>query len=338
MSPTLKDVAEKAGVSIATVSRVLNDQPNVSPETRTRVLSAARDLNYTGNVSAKSLVTDRTRNVGVVGYRRPDRVMANVPDTNNGIEEALSQQGYHMIRTRVDREMVRAKIKPPIVKEKRVDGLILVGPVLENRYILELYSTGIPMVLLDNMLEETQIDSVNSDNERGTYKITHHLLSSPHQHQTTVFLSGPTDWPSSRERYAGYVRAVTEAGLEPHRLVMPDTIVETGQQAMHEVLKKYSDITAVVCVNDATAWGAIRVAREAGLSVPEDIAVVGYDNVLWSSLIEPPLTTIMANFHEIGFQAAQRLIEIIERGPSPPLDIRVAFEIVIRRSCGCNTT
>lgn len=337
MSPTLKDVAEKAGVSIATVSRVLNDQPNVSAETRDRVLQALRELNYSANMSARGLVTDRTYNIGVIDYRRPARTLMNVPDCNNGIQDALGRRGYHMVQTLVDKETMRARTTPLILQEKRIDGLILIGPALESPYVLQLHSTGIPMVLLDNMLEKTQIDCINSDNECGAYNIASHLFTA-HRRPVTVFLSGPTHWPSNHERYMGYARAAAEAGLEPHRVVMPDTTVETGQEAIHEALKTLPGLGAVVCVNDATAWGAINGAKEAGLSVPADLAVVGYDNVPWANLIDPPLTTVWANFYEIGYQSASRLVDVIERGPLPPTSICVASEVVIRRSCGCGAS
>jgi LacI family transcriptional regulator len=334
MSPTLKDVADKAGVSTSTVSRVLNDLPGISTPTRVRVLEAARELGYSANMSARGLATARTYNIGVVSYQRPPHLMADmVPGSNTGIEEGLRQSGYHMLTAHVSKGMMRRNEILPMVRERRVDGLILIGPAIDRRYILQLHSTGTPIVLFDNMLEETDLDCVLSDNERGAYEVTRHLLT-VRRHRCTVFLSGPTHWHSSRERYAGYVRAVSEAGLEPHRVVMPDTTIETGEEAMRPALEAIPDLTAVVGVNDATAWGAGRACKEAGLTVPDDIAIVGYDDVGWARLHEPPLTTVRMNTQEMGFQAARRLIELIERGPSPPLRIRVGTEVIVRGSCG----
>jgi DNA-binding LacI/PurR family transcriptional regulator len=337
MASTLRDVAERAGVSISTVSRVLNDRPGVGAATRERVLQAASELAYTANVSARGLATDRTRSVGIVGYRRRPHLSADlVPICDVGMDDLLRQRGYHMLPARISKDMMTNKASLPMLDERRVDGLIVCGPELISRFIIQLHSAGLPLVLIDNMLEETRVDCVLSDNEPGTYEITKHLLT-VHGHKQIAFLSGPTEWLSSRERYAGYVRALTEHGLEPHRVVMTDTTIETGQDAMREALDHVPGLTAVVGVNDATAWGAGRACREAGLSVPEDIAIVGYDDVGWARLHEPPLTTVAANFYEIGYQAASRLIQLIDRKDSPPMRIRVATELVIRGSYGCNT-
>ncbi len=335
MPTTLKDVAEKVGVSVATVSRVLNDQPGISAATRARVLQVARELNYSANMSARGLATARTFNIGLIAYRRSSHLNSDiVPVCDIGIQDALDEQNYHMLPVRVDQDIMRSSAQHlPIVQGGRVDGLLVIGPELERRYIIQLYNTGLPIVLIDNMLDETHIDCVLSDNEYGTYKVTQHLIDA-HHHRQTVFLSGPTGWLSSRERYAGYTRALTEAGLEPHRVVMPDTTIETGQDAMRQAFEEVPDLTAVVGVNDATAWGAGRACKEAGLVVPDDVAIVGYDDVGWARLHEPPLTTVRAHFHEIGYQAARRLIELIEQDASTPLRIRIATEIILRGSCG----
>lgn len=250
-----------------------------------------------------------------------------------GVEESLKQNGYHMITVHMDRETMRHDKGLSMIRERRVDGLILAGPEFENRYILQLVGSGIPIVLLDNMLEETPVNCVLSDNVRGAYQITKHLLTA-HQHKHTVFLSGPTQWLSSRERYAGYCRAVAEAGLEPHRVTMPDTTIDTGQEAMQQVLAARPDVTAVVAVNDATAWGAGRACKEAGLSVPGDVALVGYDDVAFARLHEPPLTTVRMHVEDLGVCVARRLIELIEDGPSPPMCVRITPELVVRGSCG----
>ena len=334
--PTLKDIAEQANVSISTASRVLNDLPGVSAATRARVLEAARKLGYSANMSARGLSTDRTYNVGIISYRRPPQVMMGAVSVGHvGMEEGLAKSGFHVISMRVDQEMMRHNRGLSMVHEKRVDGVILTGPELETRYILQLVGTGIPTVLYDNMLEETPVNCVLSDNTRGAYEVTRHLLS-VHGHKQTVFLSGPPKWLSSRERYEGYCRAAAEAGVEPHRIVMPDTTVDTGQEAMRQALETIPNLTAVVAVNDATAWGAGRACKEAGLSIPGDVAIVGYDDVEFARLHEPPLTTVRMYMQEMGWRAARRLVELIEDGDTPALCIRMAPEVIVRDSCGAH--
>jgi len=339
MSPTINDVAAKVGVSPATVSKALNDRPGVSSQTRERVLRAAQELDYSPSIAARSLATARTYNVGYVGYKygsvlppdlRPGTVAAG---TLEGIDEELTRHGYHMLTTYVDREAMKSPDTLNMVRQNRVDGLILNGPSFRPRFILQLQSTGIPIVLVDNLLNETAIDCVLCDNEDGAYQAVKHLIEHGHEH--IVFLSGPADWLSSRERAAGYRRALHESGFNPHIVFMPNTIVETGRQAMFTALEEYPNLTAVMAVNDATAVGAIQACRQVGRAVPHDIAVVGFDDESWAQIHTPPLTTVHVPWHEIGIQAARRVMSLIERNHRVPIQMRLSVELVIRQSCGC---
>ncbi len=282
MSITIKDVATKAGVSVSTVSRVLNDRPGISEETRKRVLQAAQELNFHPSVAARGLATNRTYNIGYISYKYNsdlpvDSGFNTARGTMEGIDEELSKHGYHLIATWVDKAFLQKFTIPNMVQQGKVDGVILNGPVFSPRYVLELQSTGIPIVLVDNVLNETLVDSVMCDNTYGAYKETRHLIE-VHGHEKIVFLSGPKEWPSSRERAAGYRKALEEAGLEPHIVYMPSTVVSTGREAMLEALEKYPDLTAVVGVNDATAAGAVQACQQAGKSIPDDVAIVGFDD------------------------------------------------------------
>jgi len=212
--------------------------------------------------------------------------------------------------------------------------LILVGPALKASFIIQLYNSHIPIVLVDNLLNETPIDAVVCDNVGGTYRVTRHLLTT-HQLRNLVFLSGPADWFSSRERRQGYEQALREIGQEPHIVIMPDTTVNTGHAAMLEAFERYPDLEGVVAVNDATALGAIRASKDQGRQIPQDLAVVGFDNVTWGPLHNPPLTTVGMFKVETGVQAARRLIDVIERESAPGYQLRLGTELVVRASCGC---
>jgi len=243
-----------------------------------------------------------------------------------------------LLSTLVDERSMKNALQLPMVREKRVDGLILAGPAIKPAFVLELYNSGLPIVLLDNRLRGTDIDCVLHENETGAYRLTQHLIGE-HQQRHIVFLSGPENWLSSQERAAGYRRALVEASLEPHIIFMPNTTVETGMEAMQTALTEVPNLTAVVAVNDAVAVGAVQTCKEAGLAVPEQVAVVGFDDIGWAALHNPPLTTVHAFGEEMGRQAAQRLIELIENDWEAEhirLRLRVATKMVIRRSCGCN--
>jgi len=337
-SVTQREIAERVGVSVATVSRALNDQPGVSPETRSRVLAAAQELQFVPNAAAQGLATKRTRNIGLVTHKRsilPHFATSSLDVV--GIDQECQRLGYHLLTTLTTQEAMKRGLRLPMVREKRVDGLILAGPALKPSFVLELYNSGMPIVLIDNDLRETAIDCVLHENEEGTYWLTQHLIGE-HQHQSIVFLSGPSTWVSSQERADGYRRALAEAFLESRIFYMPDTTVETGMEAMKTVLTEVPHLTAVVAVNDAVAVGAGRVCKVAGYSIPEQIAVVGFDDIRWAELHDPPLTTVHAFGEEMGVQAARRLIDLIESDPDQEhvrLRLRVGTKPIIRRSCGC---
>lgn len=335
----MRDIAEKAGVSVSTVSRVLNDQPGIGDDTRARVLRVARELQFAPNAAAKSLATKRTKNLGLITYRwsSTSRFVAASLDSV-GVNEECQRRGYHVLTSQVDKEAMKRPLQLPMVQERRVDGLILAGPAIKPSFVLELYNSGLPVVLLDNSLRGTDIDCILHENETGAYRITRHLIER-HGHKTIAFLSGPESWLSSREREAGYRRALTEASLEPQVFYMEMTTLEAGLDMMQEALDHFPHLTAVVGVNDAVAIGAMRACKAASLSVPDDIAIVGFDNVSWSKLHDPPLTTVHAFGEEMGRQAARRLIELIETDPGEEhirTRNRVGTKPIIRESCGCD--
>ena len=342
MPTTIKDVAAKVGVSPSTVSRVLNDRPGISPQTRERVLQAAQELNYSASIAARSLATAHTYNVGYIGYKYNSGSSVDLGSSDvtsgtfEGIDKELTRRGYHLLTTYANEETVRSLDVPNMVRQGRVDGLILNGPAFSPRFILQLRNLGLPIVLVDNLLNETVIDCVLCDNERGAFQAVKHLIE--HGHECIVFLSGPADWLSSRERAAGYRCALHEAGLEPHVVFMPKTTVDTGCKAMLTALEEYPDLTAVMAVNDATAVGAIRTCQQAGRIVPDEVAVVGFDDTPWAQVYTPPLTTVRICWHEVGIQAARRVVDLIERGSQIPIRMRLAVELVTRQSCGCHIT
>jgi DNA-binding LacI/PurR family transcriptional regulator len=334
MPATASDVAAKAGVSASTVSRVLNDKPGVGAETRRRVLEAVKELHYVPDVAARGLATAHMQNVGFVvySYGVSPRLSADFsPRIMQGVEEELTHHGYHAILAALKPTTSPSGLK--IVRESRVDGLILIGPRFSPRSILELKSAGFPIVLIDNALHETKIDSILCDNSDGAYKAAKHLIE--HGHSRIVFLRGPAEWVSNRERCAGYQQAMSEAGLESQVVPMSDTTIDTGYEALGRALETYPDLTAICAVNDATAIGAIRALKEAGRQLPDDVAITGFDDISWAALNEPPLTTVHIYLEEIGRFAARRLVDLIEGNSQVPMRISLATRLVIRQSCGC---
>ncbi len=335
MKPSLRIIAERAGVSTATVSRALNDRAGVNPETREQILRIATELGYAPSMPARGLATSRTYTLGLITYeRQPQPIASYHIEILRGADEEARRHGYHVIITFVDRDGMADANHLPLLMEQRIDGLILVGPSLKTSFILQLHRSDVPIVLVDNLLNETNIDAVVCDNLMGTYHVTRHLIEQ-HGRRRLAFFSGPADWFSSRQRRQGYERALAEIGATPCVFHMPDTTINMGQAMMHQALVAMRDLDGVVAVNDATAVGVIRACKEAGRRVPDEISVVGFDNVAWGSLHEPSLTTVGMFKHETGVQAARRLIDVIERGPSPGIEIKLGTELILRESCGC---
>jgi len=331
---TQSEIAKQLNVSVATVSRVLNDQPGVSPDVRQRIQQAMKELSYSPDIRARSLATSVTHTVAFVVHQ--DHSTAQdpfYPVIMAGAEAYLSQHGYHILLSTVNDQILAGSEELAVINECRVDGLILAGPDISPSFILNLLAADIPVALVDNSLPHTPVNCVLNDDEGGAYAATHCLLE--HGHTRIVFLSGPQQWVSNRERLRGYGRAMEEAGIESLSLQGTETTVDSGRKLMAEALNRWPDLTAICAVNDAVAIGAIRTATEAGRRTPADVSVVGFDDITWAQMNEPPLTTVHVFKHRMGEMAAQCLLGRIQSPEAAPLKIVVATQLVLRNSC-CN--
>ena len=334
--PTLQDIAERLNLSTATVSRSLNNKPGVSIAVRQLVLKTAEEMNYAPNIAAQGLVTASTRTVGFVCV---DHGMPLSSDpfylhVMRGAEQELARRGYFVIVSSVYDEGISNATDLQILKEKRVDGLILAGPFFSQKFILSVKATGIPLVLVDNAMERNHIDSVMVADEDAGCEVTAHLIS--HHHKKIVAISGPKSWASNRARVAGYRRAMEALNYPIMVFHQPTTTEATGYAAMQAVFKDAPETTAVFAINDAMAWGAIRAARECGFSVPGDLAIVGFDDVDLSAHVSPPLTTMRVPKRQLGVLAGRRLVDLCKKHEEEaPVISLVAAELIVRRSCGC---
>lgn len=335
---TLRDLADQLGVSIATISRALNDKPGVSAETRQQVLRLASELQYRPNLAARNLATSRTQNVLFVIHRRQFSAEEDpfYPYIIQGLEETLSGEGYSvMLVTLTDSQLAAGPETLPALQDHRADAVILAGPDISSAFILKVVASGIPTLLVDNALSNTALPAVLQDNKGGCLAATNHLIET-HSHKHIALLRGPLGWISSEERAAGYQAAMEAAGLQPYIITTPDTTIETGQEAANKILQTHLEITAIVAINDAMAIGAIRAANQLEKKVPEDIAIVGFDDISWAAYSDPPLTTVSSPTLEIGRLGGRLLIERIAGNISSNSTTRVATQLVIRESCGCS--
>lgn len=323
---TLHDVADYCNVSYQTVSRVVNDNPHVSKETRRRVLRAIKELNYQPNHVARSLVTRRSNLIEVItfgsGHYGPSQMVAHV-------ERAARKQGYNLILTNIG-EMSLDEIRAAInsLSGRLVDGLIMVTPVIGVQYeeLVDLCG-GIPFVMIDTPLGSTT-PSVVINQRHGSQIATQHLIDLGHRHICEI--SGPLRWHGAIARHESWLETLKAAGITPGRSEEGDWTAWSGYEAARRLLDSDCQFTALVVGNDQMALGAMRALREAGLRVPDDVSVVGFDDIPEAACFEPPLTTMRQNFDMLGSQSVEYLLDLMLH-PDTPLQQRVLYPYLVER-------
>lgn len=331
---TQKQLAYQLGVSVATISRALNDKPGVSSEIRQRVLALVSQSGYSINQAARSLATSRT---GLIAFVIPQ--LSNdkhedpfYPFIVAGAEAFLGEHGYHLLFTSLDEETMQKPQTFAPVAEQRVDGLILAGPSISANFILYHLSQNVPLVMIDHCLQNVEVNCVLNDDFGGEYQAARHLLSKGRQR--IVFLSGPKEWLSSRERGRGYAQALAEANLPARAIYAHETTIASGESAMEEALQRWPDLDGICAANDAMAIGAMRILSRHGLRVPEDVAVFGFDDIQWARLATPSLSTLHVYKRQLGMLAAQRLLDMLTYPNLPPVKVTVSTCLVLRQSSG----
>jgi DNA-binding LacI/PurR family transcriptional regulator len=328
---TIRDVAARAGVSHQTVSRVINDNPNVAVETRDRVLTAIRELGYVPSPMARGLISNQTHSIGVVSDDISDQFFARVVA---GAEAEARSRGYYLMIGSVEPDDdQRGYLR--LLLERRVEGLILARPSapLSAEDLLHAKTAGVPIVsVASNRLPGFPI--VDVDNVQGGYAATAHLVESGHRQIATIV--GPREFPSATARFEGYRRALDEAnvrhdpGLVEHA---DDWGLESGRAAAARLLEREESFTALFAHSDLIALGAIRQLREAGKRVPEDVSVVGYDDLPVAAYVDPPLTTVHQAMDEVGALAAAVLLDQLEgHGDGSDETHLLPAELVVRSS------
>ncbi|HFC08940.1 MAG TPA: LacI family transcriptional regulator [Chloroflexi bacterium] len=338
---TSYDVARLAGVSRTTVSLVLNNAPNahISPETRQRVLEAAHKLHYYPHASARRLAQGRTATVALVWHRGPDADYrdAFLPALLQGITRALRQHGYHLIfRPLEPDEPDDAFLE--LAQGRHADGLILSGPRADSPYLEALHQQGFPLVL-HGQLPDSDIPWVDVDNRQGARQATEHLLSLGHR-RIGMITNAPLDYVASRQRLEGYRQALAEAGVTPDEAWVQwgNFDEESGYRAMQKLLACLPRPTAVFVASDMVALGALKAVWDAGLRVPQDVAIVGFDDLTTTRFTIPPLTTVRVPAFRLGQEAGNLLIEIITRGKAFQPHILLQTSLIVRASCGAAIT
>ena len=335
---SIKTVAQHAQVSIATVSRVLNGTKYVSPEVEKRVLAAVEELNYQPNGPARKLRKQQTRSIGILLPRLSDFFFSNLAYV---IEQRLSAQDYTPLfcSTENDGEKEIAVVNKLIMH--RVDAVICVPSVPVHKSVgsLErLLDRNIPVVLVDRAMPQFEVSQVLSNNNQGAYEATAYLLRLGHQHIGVIDSGvGSTKYASEPgyERLEGIQRAMQERGMElnPDLTMLGDLDnIEMGFNGAMKLLLQSPQITAIFALTDAIAVGVLRAASELGISVPQELSVIGFDDIILASNVIPRLTTVAQPVEKIGQTATDLLLRHLQDADTPPKTLRLDTRLIIRDS------
>jgi DNA-binding LacI/PurR family transcriptional regulator len=325
--PVMTDVAQLAGVSHQTVSRVLNDHPNVRPQTRELVLAAISQLGYRPNAAARTLVTRRTHTLGVISF---DTTLYGPASMLYGIERAAQDSYFVAIASvpQLDRRSVLDAVDR--FAGQGVEGIIVIAPQTSAVAALTNCPADIPLVAM-GCRTSPPVSSVAVDNAEGAAQATRYLLSQGHR--TVHHLSGPASWLDAQARLDGWRAALAQAGVPEPQLLTGDWSSASGYELGHQIAADDS-VTAVFCANDHMALGLLRALSEQGRRVPEDVSVIGFDDIPEAGYFLPPLTTVRQDFGELGRRALDTLVGLIyDRDQATSVD-PVAPQFVVRSSAG----
>jgi LacI family transcriptional regulator len=327
---TIRDIAKLAGVSVATVSRVLNDRPDVAPETREAVLRHIRAHNFTTNRSARALSVGRT---GLVGFTIPMVQGGYFTSIMSGATEALWEEDMRAVLCPTLHEHDREVTLVDRLMRGATDGAIVLLPEESSEELKELQADGYPFVVVDPRRPlDDGIPAVSANHWAGAKEATDHLLALGHRR--IAALTGRRGWAATEDRLSGYHTALAGAGVlpAPELVVEGDWLLEGGRALTAALLDLPHPPTAIFAFNDNMAVGALFAAKQRGLRVPEDVSIVGFDDTEQATIVTPALTTVRQPLEEMGRMAVSLLTRLIERQRVEALRIELATKLVVRDS------
>jgi len=363
---TIRDIAQLAGVSTATVSRVLNNKPDVDPTTREHVMKVVQEHGFVPSVTASSLAGGRSPLLGVLV---PSLTWPLMPQIMQSIAEVIEQTSYELVLYSISHRTDRSGLIDRILATRLIDGLLAVYPDgiasaestepinrESSTHLREIYERGFPVVMLDDQSLPGPIPWVGPDNRIGAYEAVRHLVR--HGHRRIAHVQGPLQYQCSHDRFAGYQQALEEAGIaiDPTLIAQGDFTIASGRAATTQLLALSARPTAIFAANDQMAYGVLSVSEAHGLRLPDDLAVIGFDDTTLSSHTRPALSTVKQPFAEMGRSAAEMLLALVsaprlfgggaysqmaqpvgtraELGSRQPTRIQWPTELVVRASCG----
>lgn len=328
---SLQEVAKRARVSIATVSRVLNKSDKVVPETRATVEKALRDLGYRPSRVARRLRMNRG-GAHLVGLIIPDIQNPFFAEIARGVEDAAYANEYALLLCNSDESQAKERFYLGVMQAEWVDGLVLPPFDETDPAVVEVVKSGMPVVCVDRSLSTAKTDLVEVDNYQGAFEAVMHLLE--RGHKRIGLIEGRPDVSTSRERRRGYLDALAARGVPVRKELMRagDFKQESGRVLTSELLALRTPPTAIFVLNNLMTVGALAAVHQQAVRVPQDLAVVGFDDLPWAEALDPPLTAVRQPAYEVGRQAMELLLKRIADPTRPPVTVRLRPELVVRRS------
>src|SRR5450631_711309 len=331
MPVTIKDVARESGVNISTVSRALNNGYGVNDQTREHVISVAARLNYRPNRIARGLVTGRSHSLGLIVSDIRNPFFAEVA---RGAEDAARTANCDLVLCNSDLDPDKQMQYVQSLSEKRIDGIMMNSvSMLSREQQAELAASGVPIVLLNRPATNHTFSTVCADNESGGALAAQYLLGLGHR--KIAHLTGPRQHGNLSDRTRGFVRALQSAENPVQPIVLHGKFnFEGGTELAGKLLDAHPDVTAIFAANDVMAFGVVKTALDRGLRIPEDLSLIGFDNIGFSAVVHPPLTTIHQPKYEMGSAAVDILLRLArDKGKQMPEHRRLGVELIERQSC-----
>lgn len=329
MVPTVKEIAKKANVSVATVSRALNDDTKVKEETRDLILSVAKELNYTPNIIARNFVKQKSNLIGLILPEISDEFFTEII---KGVDEIIYDEGFYTIVTSSHKyESLEDEIIT-FIRSGLLSGLILLVSDLKAQLKTVLLESHIPVVLIDSNPDIKKFDTISIDNYNASYKMTKYLITKK-KYSTLTHITGPSENDDSLFRKTGFIDACKKYGAK-YSVEEGDFTREGGLEACRKLLKQNTRPQVIFAANDMMAIGCYDQISRAGLKIPDDIGVVGFDDIFVSQYLTPPLTTVRVHIEDIGKKAADLLLKRIKNEiTNSVLSVKATCELIFRKSC-----
>ncbi len=305
----IQEVAKLAGVSPSTVSRALNNHPGISERTRQRIIEVAKKLHYKPNYRGQILTTRSTKNIGLL---ITDITNPFFPELVRGAEEKASEAGYTILLGNTSESEEKETNYLDLFSRGPVDGVIISASRISNEHIINLAEEGLPIVVINRILEHPKISYVSVDMEKGGYLATKYLVNLGHSR--IAFINGPSLSEAAKRRLSGYKKALIESRIRynPNLVSFNTPTAESGYREAVKLLYTKDPPSAIFTYNDLMAFGVIKAAKELSIKIPEELSIIGFDNIFFSNFTDPPLTTVKQPKEELGRKAVELLLKLMK--------------------------